>query len=80
MLFAYFGPETMMPLASIFAAAGGVILMFWRNIVGFGRKLYRLVRPQKRLEHATVTPVNDPSQPGSTQLTAATEMSETRAS
>ncbi len=33
----YIGPETMMPLASAFAAIVGVLLMFWRRVVGFGR-------------------------------------------
>ena len=27
----YLGPETLMPLASVFAAVAGVILMFWRR-------------------------------------------------
>ena len=39
MLFAYFGPETMMPVASVIAAGVGVVMMFGRNIVGFGRSL-----------------------------------------
>ena len=46
MLFAYFGPETMMPVASIIAAAGGVLLLFGRNVVSFGRKMVRMVRRQ----------------------------------
>jgi len=32
MLFAYVGPETMMPVASILAAVVGVFLMFGRNV------------------------------------------------
>jgi len=31
MLFAYFGPETLMPLTSIVAAVAGVFLMFGKN-------------------------------------------------
>ena len=27
----YLGPETLMPLASVFAAVAGVVLMFWRR-------------------------------------------------
>lgn len=45
-LFAYFGPETMLPVTSIFATIAGVFLMMgragWRLI--FGRKLFRLGR------------------------------------
>jgi|GEM_PF-1521357 len=29
----YVGPETLMPLASAFAAVAGVALMFWRRTV-----------------------------------------------
>jgi hypothetical protein len=45
MLFAYMGPETMLPVASIVAAAAGVVMMFGRNIVLFGRSLVRRLRP-----------------------------------
>ncbi|HEU4563505.1 MAG TPA: hypothetical protein VFS05_02610 [Gemmatimonadaceae bacterium] len=29
----YIGPDTLMPVASAFAAIAGVILMFWRRVV-----------------------------------------------
>lgn len=29
--FAYIGPETILPLASVAAAIGGVLLMFWNS-------------------------------------------------
>lgn len=45
MLFSYIGPETMMPVASVIAAAAGVFMMFGRNVVGFGRGLVRRVWP-----------------------------------
>jgi hypothetical protein len=48
MLFAYFGPETMMPVASIIAAAAGVVMMFGRNILQFGRGVVRRVWPGAR--------------------------------
>ena len=48
MLFAYIGPETMMPVASIVAAAAGVIMMFGRNIAMFCRSLVRRFRPQPK--------------------------------
>jgi hypothetical protein len=45
MLFAYIGPETMMPVASVIAAVAGVFMMFGRTVVGFGRGLLRRVWP-----------------------------------
>jgi hypothetical protein len=45
MLFAYIGPETMMPVASIVAAVAGVFLMFGRNVLNFGRSVVRRVWP-----------------------------------
>ncbi len=44
MLFAYVGPETMLPLASILAGVVGVLLMFGRSVLMFGRKVVRGVR------------------------------------
>ncbi len=46
MLFAYMGPETMLPVASIIAAAVGVLMMFGRNVAMFGRSLARWLRPR----------------------------------
>ncbi len=48
MLFAYFGPETMMPVASVIAGAVGVVMLFGRNILVFGRGLVRRVWPGPR--------------------------------
>jgi hypothetical protein len=48
MLFAYIGPETMMPVASIIAAVAGVFMMFGRNVMGFCRGIVRRVRPETR--------------------------------
>jgi hypothetical protein len=45
MLFSYIGPETMMPVASVLVAVGGVFMMFGRSVVGFGRGLVRRVWP-----------------------------------
>lgn len=33
----YIGPDTLMPAASALAAIAGVVLMFWRRLVGFMR-------------------------------------------
>lgn len=30
----YIGPDTLMPVASALAAIAGVVLMFWRRLVG----------------------------------------------
>ena len=35
----YIGPDSMMPLASAFAAVAGFLLMFWRRLVGAMRFL-----------------------------------------
>jgi hypothetical protein len=45
MLFAYVGPEVMMPVASIVAAAAGVVLMFGRGIMSLGRGVVRRIWP-----------------------------------
>ncbi|MGH7449060.1 MAG: hypothetical protein ACRELT_15920 [Longimicrobiales bacterium] len=39
----YIGPETIMPLASLLAAAGGVLLMFGRRVVEFTRTTAQVV-------------------------------------
>jgi hypothetical protein len=41
MLFAYVGPETMLPLASVLAATVGVLLMFGRALKLAGRNIAR---------------------------------------
>jgi hypothetical protein len=45
MIFAYFGPDTMMPVASVIVAAAGAVLLFGRNLLLFGRGLIRKIRP-----------------------------------
>lgn len=37
----YLGPETIMPLASILAAVLGFLLIFWRWIANFIKKIFR---------------------------------------
>jgi hypothetical protein len=48
MIFAYFGPETMMPIASVIAASVGAVLLFGKNVLLFGRGLMRRLRPRSR--------------------------------
>lgn len=35
----YIGPDTLMPIASVFAAVAGFVMMFWRRLVGMVRML-----------------------------------------
>ena len=48
MMLTYFGPETMMLVVSVIAAALGVVMMFNRNILLYGRGLVERVRPHAR--------------------------------
>lgn len=36
----YIGPDVFLPLASAAAAVTGVLLMFWRNVVGIAGRLF----------------------------------------
>jgi hypothetical protein len=42
-LFAYFGPETLMPVASIIGAIGGIIMIFGRTISRLASRSIRSV-------------------------------------
>jgi hypothetical protein len=42
-LFAYFGPETLMPVASILGAIGGVVMIFGRTIVRLASRSVRVL-------------------------------------
>jgi len=54
----YLGPETVLPLASILAAAIGVILMFWRTVLGFARQgINTVLRRETNAE--TIPPHDD---------------------
>lgn len=39
----YIGPETLMPVASALAAIGGILLLFWRRLVGGVRMVFQKV-------------------------------------
>jgi hypothetical protein len=41
-IFAYFGPETVLPLTSVVAAVAGVFMMFGRNSVRFVARCLRI--------------------------------------
>ena len=36
----YIGPDSLMPIASAFAAIAGFLLMFWRRVVGAFRMIF----------------------------------------
>jgi hypothetical protein len=60
--FLYIGPETIMPLASILAAIVGVLLIVWRYVVGFLRKVIRYIVDGctgKMVSDAATDDVND---------------------
>jgi len=60
MLLAYIGPETMLPLASVLAAAMGLVLMFWRYIFQLIRRMFGAIfcRKQKKADAKTAVPIN----------------------
>ena len=35
----YVGPDQLMPLTSILGAIGGALLIFWRQVVGFFKRI-----------------------------------------
>jgi hypothetical protein len=39
----YIGPDTLVPVASAFAAIAGFVLMFWRRLVWMAKMLARKV-------------------------------------
>jgi hypothetical protein len=60
MLFAYFGPETVLPLGSALAAVLGVFLMFGRQVIFMTRRAFgriaRLFRPGRLPKSAPAAP------------------------
>lgn len=47
LILAYLGPETVMPLASILATIIGALLIGWRFIVGFFKKIFKRSRREE---------------------------------
>lgn len=39
MIVLYVGPDQLLPLASILGAIGGAIMIFWRQVVGFAKRI-----------------------------------------
>ncbi|CAN5675005.1 hypothetical protein BH23PLA1_BH23PLA1_06610 [soil metagenome] len=48
MLFAYIGPETFLPVASVLAALAGTVLMLGRNSLQIALRCFRFVTLQNR--------------------------------
>ena len=40
----YLGPDVVMPLASALAAVAGVLMMFWRRVLGGVRAVFQAAR------------------------------------
>lgn len=43
----YVGPDQLMPLTSVLGAVGGALLIFWRQVVGFVKKIGRAFSKEK---------------------------------
>jgi hypothetical protein len=54
-VFAYFSPETVLPLTSVLASAVGVLLLFGRGSLRLVRRLLRIAIPRGR--RASVVPM-----------------------
>jgi hypothetical protein len=44
----YIGPDALMPIASVFAAVAGFVLMFWRRLTGALRLLFEKLSGRSR--------------------------------
>lgn len=42
----YIGPDQMMPLASILGAIGGAVMIFWRQVQAFFRRIVGVFKKQ----------------------------------
>ena len=43
----YVGPDQLMPLTSILGAIGGALLIFWRQVVGFFKRIGRMFKKEQ---------------------------------
>lgn len=60
MLFAYFGPETMLPLASVIATVVGTVLMFGRSSFRLALAPFQWLM-KKRRQPATTSALRGPT-------------------
>ncbi|MDX2119762.1 MAG: hypothetical protein SF070_01740 [Gemmatimonadota bacterium] len=37
----YVGPDQLLPLTSILGAIGGALMIFWRQVTGFFKKIFK---------------------------------------
>lgn len=47
MILLYVGPDQILPLTSILGAIGGAMLIFWRHIVGFFKRVGSIFSKKK---------------------------------
>ena len=52
----YVGPDQVMPVASMLAAAAGFLLVFWSKLMGIIRKILHLAPPPALPETTTPPP------------------------
>jgi len=57
----YLGPETMMPLVSFLAAALGILLIFWRYIFRFIKRIFGIKEKPSAAEDE-ITPYVEPDE------------------
>jgi hypothetical protein len=43
----YVGPDTLLPLTSALGAIAGAIMIFWRQVAGFFRKIFGLRKKEE---------------------------------
>jgi hypothetical protein len=48
LIFAYFSPETFLPMTSVLASAVGVLLLFGRNVLQLVRRFLRFATARRR--------------------------------
>lgn len=56
MFLLYLGPEVLMPIASVLAAIGGAILMFWNKVVGLFARIMGRPRPEPQEDSPEESP------------------------
>lgn len=56
LLFAYFSPETLLPMTSVIASAAGVFLLFGRGALRVTRRLFRATLRRVVRERAVPSP------------------------
>lgn len=69
-LFAYFGPETILPMTSILAAIGGFLLMFGKNVLGIPARIFRLIVGKRPATSTAAAPMPTAAASPATEIDA----------